>query len=229
MPSALTTTWSGVFEAMPLDSSTRVLAIRHGETAWNRDKRIQGQLDVPLNETGRAQAQRLGEVLAGESVDVVYSSDLGRARETAAAAAAALGQPVHLDPGLRERSFGVFQGQTWQEIAERWPDHSERWRRRDPDFGAEGGETLQEFYARSVSAVECVLQRHAGQTVLIVTHGGVLDCLYRAATRLPLQAPRTWTLGNAAINRLLFSDAGFTLVGWNDDAHLGGLGLDELA
>lgn len=229
MPSALTTTWSGVFEAMPLDSSTRVFAIRHGETAWNRDKRIQGQLDVPLNETGRAQAQRLGEVLAGESVDVVYSSDLGRARETAAAAAAALGHPVQLDPGLRERSFGVFQGQTWQEIAERWPDYSERWRRRDPDFGAEGGETLQEFYARSVSAVERVLQRHAGQTVLIVTHGGVLDCLYRAATRLPLQAPRTWTLGNAAINRLLFSDAGFTLVGWNDDAHLGGLGLDELA
>ncbi|WP_243392790.1 histidine phosphatase family protein [Kinneretia aquatilis] len=229
MPSAPTTTWSGVFEAMPLDSSTRVLAIRHGETAWNRDKRIQGQLDVPLNDTGRAQAQRLGEVLAGESVDVVYSSDLGRARETAAAAAAALGHPVHLDPGLRERSFGVFQGQTWQEIAERWPDHSERWRRRDPDFGAEGGETLQEFYARSVSAVERVLQQHAGQTVLIMTHGGVLDCLYRAATRLPLQAPRTWTLGNAAINRLLFSDAGFTLVGWNDDAHLGGLGLDELA
>lgn len=229
MPSVPALIWSGVFDTMPLDSSTRVFAIRHGETAWNRDKRIQGQLDVPLNDIGRLQAQRLGEVLAGEGIDVIYSSDLGRAQETAAAAAAALGQPVQLNPGLRERRFGVFQGQTWQEIAERWPDHSERWRRRDPDFGADGGETLQEFYVRSVSAVESVLREHAGQTVLLVTHGGVLDCLYRAATRLPLQATRTWMLGNAVINRLLFSDAGFTLVGWNDDAHLAGLGLDEPA
>lgn len=218
---------SGVFETMPLDSSTRVLAIRHGETAWNRDKRIQGQFDVPLNETGRAQARSLGEALAGETVDVVYSSDLVRAHETAAAAAAALGRPVQLVPGLRERSFGVFQGWTWQEIAERWPEQSERWRRRDPDFGAEGGETLQDFYARSVGAVEQLLRAHAGQTVLLVTHGGVLDCLYRAATRLPLQAARTWTLGNAAINRLLYSDAGFALVGWNDDAHLQVIGASE--
>ena len=212
---------------MPLDSSTRVLAIRHGETAWNRDKRIQGQLDIPLNARGEAQAQRRAAALASEHIDAVYSSDLGRARQTAAAVACGAGLDLTLDAGLRERHFGVFEGQTWQEIAAQWPEQSERWRRRDPGFGAAGGETLQDFYARSVAAVARLLEPHAGHTVLLLTHGGVLDCLYRAATRLPLQAARTWTLGNAAVNRLLYSDAGFMLVGWNDDAHLEGLAPDE--
>jgi len=229
MPSGPRPMWSGVSESMPLDSSIRVLAIRHGETAWNRDKRIQGQLDVPLNAVGEAQARRLAAALAGERIDVVYSSDLGRARQTAAALADRSGQALQLDPGLRERQFGIFEGLTWSEIAERWPEQSERWRRRDPEFGAAGGETLADFNARSVAATERLLARHAGQTVVLVTHGGVLDCLYRAATRLPLQAARTWTLGNAAINRLLYSDAGFILVGWNDGAHLDGAAQDEFA
>jgi len=229
MPSGPRPMWSGVSESMPLDSSIRVLAIRHGETAWNRDKRIQGQLDVPLNAVGEAQARRLAAALAGERIDVVYSSDLGRARQTAAALADRSGQALQLDPGLRERQFGIFEGLTWSEIAERWPEQSERWRRRDPEFGAAGGETLADFNARSVAATERLLARHAGQTVVLVTHGGVLDCLYRAATRLPLQAARTWTLGNAAINRLLYSDAGFILVGWIDGAHLDGAAQDEFA
>jgi len=215
---------------MPLDSSTRILAVRHGETAWNRDKRIQGQLDVALNALGRAQAAALGQALSGQTIDAVVSSDLGRARQTAEIL---LGQfagevpRLSLDAGLRERHFGSFQGLTWQEIAERWPEQSERWRRRDPDFGADGGETLADFYARSLAALERLARAHAGQTLLLLTHGGVLDGLYRAATRLPLQAARTWTLGNAAINRLLHADSGFTLVGWNDDAHLASLPLDE--
>lgn len=212
-----------------LDRSTRLLAIRHGETAWNRDTRIQGHLDIPLNELGQAQAQRVAAALRGDVVDAIYSSDLARARQTAEAVAAATGAPLRVDPALRERAFGIFEGCTWAEIAERWPEQSERWRRRDLDFAAEGGETLPRFYARCVSAVERLAAAHPGQTIAIVAHGGVLDCLYRAGSRLPLQAARSWTLGNATINRLLYSTQGLSLIGWNDDLHLDGLSLDEIS
>lgn len=213
---------------MPLDSSTRLLAIRHGETAWNRETRIQGHLDIPLNSRGLAQAQRLGLALQDEAIDVIYSSDLTRARQTAEAVAARTGAPLRLDARLRERCFGLFEGRTWTEIAARWPEQSERWRRRDLDFAAEGGETLNDFYRRCVSVVEELAQAHPGQTVAVVAHGGVMDCLYRAGSRLPLHAARSWTLGNATINRLLYSAEGLSLVGWNDDLHLEGVGLDEM-
>jgi probable phosphoglycerate mutase len=208
--------------------ATRVLAVRHGETAWNVQTRVQGQLDIGLNERGRWQAARLDEALADEVIDAVYCSDLARARDTAAAVAARRGLPLHDDVGLRERGFGTFEGHTFADIEQRWPEPSLRWRRRDPEFGPEGGEALRDFYGRAVATALRLAGRHAGGTVLLVTHGGVLDCLYRAATRIELQAPRTWQLVNAGINRLLHSAEGFTLVGWCDVAHLDAR-LDETA
>lgn len=208
---------------------TRILAVRHGETAWNVDTRIQGQLDVGLNDKGRWQAQRVAAALAGEGLDVVYASDLARAFDTARAIGAATGLTVRPDPGLRERHFGVFEGQTWAEIETHWPHESARWRARDLDFGPEGGETLRAFYARVVDAAERLAAAHPGQTVALVAHGGVMDCLYRAAVRIDLAAPRTWQLGNAAVNRLLYTPEGFSLVGWSDTSHLDGLPHDEFS
>jgi probable phosphoglycerate mutase len=199
---------------------TRILAIRHGETAWNVDTRIQGQLDVPLNDTGRWQARRLGQAVAHEPIHAIYASDLARAFETARALGAAVGLPVVADRGLRERHFGAFEGHTWAEIEARWPEGSERWRKRDLDFAPAGGESLRDFYARSVAAATRLAAAHPGQTVALVAHGGVMDCLYRAASRIDLQAPRSWQLGNASINRLLYTPQGFTLVGWSDTFHL---------
>ncbi len=206
---------------------TRVLAVRHGETAWNVENRIQGQLDIALNDLGRWQAQRLADALAGETVDAIYTSDLRRTIETAAPTARDGRIAAVADAGLRERGFGVFEGLTFTEIEQRWPEQSARWRRRDPDFGAEGGETLIEFYARSVASVTRLAATHPGQTIMIVTHGGVLDCLYRAASRIALGAPRSWQIGNASINRLLHTPQGFTLIGWSDDHHLEDSPLDE--
>lgn len=140
-----------------------------------------------------------------------------------------VGLPVQEDAGLRERGFGCFEGLSWSEIESRWPEQALRWKRRDPDFGAEGGERLRDFYARAVGTVERLAQAHPGQTLLVVAHGGVMDCLYRAGRRLALEAPRSWTLGNASINRLLYTPAGLSVVGWNDDLHLDGLSLDEHA
>ncbi|MDC8784699.1 histidine phosphatase family protein [Roseateles koreensis] len=203
-----------------MDHTTRILAIRHGETAWNRETRLQGHLDIPLNTQGVAQARQLALALKDESVAAVYASDLQRARQTAEAIADEKGLPLQLEPRLRERAFGCFEGLTWQEIAERWPAQSEAWRRRDPTFGAEGGEVLQDFYARSVKAVTELARAHPGQTIVVVSHGGVMDCLHRAGMRLSLTASRSWKLGNAAINRLLYSPEGFSVVGWNDESHL---------
>jgi len=208
---------------------TRVLAVRHGETAWNVENRIQGQLDVPLNALGRWQAQRLAHAMGGEAIDVIYTSDLARTVETATPTARDGNVACIGDPGLRERGFGVFEGMTFTEIEQRWPEQSARWRRRDPDFGAEGGETLSAFYARSIATTTRLAAAHPGQTIMVVTHGGVLDCLYRAASRIALDAPRSWKLGNASINRLLYTPQGFTLVGWSDDHHLEGAPLDEAA
>jgi probable phosphoglycerate mutase len=202
------------------DQATRILAIRHGETAWNVDTRIQGQLDVPLNDTGRWQAQRLAHALAHEAIDAIYASDLLRAHETAQAVARRGAQRIVPERGLRERSFGEFEGFTWKEIEQRWPDESARWRQRDLDFAPAGGETLRQFYARSVATATRIAAAHLGETIALVAHGGVMDCLYRAAARIDLEAPRSWQLGNASINRLLYTPQGFTLVGWSDTLHL---------
>jgi probable phosphoglycerate mutase len=202
------------------DRATRIVAVRHGETAWNRATRIQGHTDIALSETGLWQARRLAGALADAGISAVYASDLQRAVQTAQAMAQRAGLAVTTDRDLRERHFGVFEGQTFAEIEQRWPEQALRWRRRDADFGAEGGETLAAFYARSVACATRLAARHPGETIALVAHGGVLDCLYRAATRVGLQAQRTWQIGNASINWLLYSDQGFTLVGWNDELHL---------
>lgn len=199
---------------------TRLVVIRHGETAWNVEQRIQGQLDIGLNERGRWQAAQLAAALADEGLAAVYSSDLQRAAATAAAVAGAAGVAVVHDTGLRERGFGVFEGATFREVERRWPDDARRWRGREPGFAPGGGEPLAAFYERSVATASRLAARHAGEAIALVAHGGVLDCLYRAAARIALDAPRTWQLGNASINRLLFAEGELVLVGWNDSGHL---------
>ena len=143
--------------------------------------------------------------------------------------AEAVGLAPKPERGLRERAFGVFEGLTWAEIERDHPAQSERWRRRDPDFGPAGGEVLADFYARCVACVTALAERHPGEVVAMVAHGGVLDCLYRAATRVDLRAPRSWQLGNASINRLLHTPQGLTLVGWADTGHLDGAVHDEFS
>ncbi len=211
------------------DQLTRLLVIRHGETAWNTEGRIQGHIDIPLNARGEWQARRLAQAMAGEEIHAIYSSDLDRAHATARPMAEVLGLPVQLRQALRERHFGRHEGRTQAEVAEAWPEEGRRWRERDPHYGPEGGETLQDFYDRCVQALQTLAHAHMGQTIAVVAHGGVLDCYYRAANGVAVQAPRSWKVGNACINRLLYTPQGLTMVGWADDSHLGDEGavLDE--
>ena len=200
---------------------TRILALRHGETTWNQDKRLQGQLDIPLNERGHWQAARAAAALRDEAIAAVYSSDLARAHQTAHAIAAALALEVRTHSGLRERHFGAFQGKTWTELEVEEPEATLAWRTRVPDFAPGGdGETLLQLRERIETTFNGIAARHPGEQIVIVAHGGVLDMVYRLATGLELQAPRTWTVENAAINRLLWTPEGLSLVGWADANHL---------
>ena len=216
---------------MPAMQATRILAIRHGETAWNQGGRLQGHLDIALNATGREQARRLAQALAGrdDRIDLVVSSDLCRALETARAVADATGAPLLADAGLRERCFGDYQGRTFAEVTAQQPEQAERWRRRDPAWAAPGGgESLLQIRERVAQTVRRLAAENMGKQIALFTHGGVLDVLYREATGLGLQDARTWQLGNAAINRLLWTpDGGLTLVGWADTSHLDQETLDE--
>lgn len=206
---------------------TRIIAIRHGETAWNVATRIQGQLDIGLNNIGRWQAKQLAQALAEEPFQAIYASDLLRAWDTAISVGDAVNTPVQTVHALRERGFGVFEGKTFAQIGELWPDQAQRWRQRDPDFSPEGGESLVEFRQRVVTAVNQLAAAHTGGQIALVAHGGVMDVLYRAATRQALQAPRTWDLGNATINRLLWTPEGLSIVGWGDKQHLENQGAPD--
>ena len=200
--------------------ATRIIAVRHGETAWNVDTRIQGHLDIALNDTGHWQARQVARALADEPLAAVYTSDLQRAHATAQAIAQASGAPLVAEPGLRERSFGELEGKTWAEIETEHPEEARLWRTRVPEWSPQGGESLLVLQQRILSTLDTLASRHMGEHIAVVAHGGVLDIIYRAATGLELQAPRSWLLKNAAINRLLWTPDSLTLVGWGDVAHL---------
>ena len=206
--------------------STELLLVRHGETAWNAEHRIQGQLDVPLSPRGIWQAQRLAARLGdgGTGPVGIVASDLARAVMTAEPLAAARGLAIRLDPRLRERHFGVFQGERLDDIAARWPEAFAAWRARDPDWAMDQGESATTFRTRVLAALREIALRHAGGQVIVVAHGGVLDVAFRHARRLAWDAPRGHQMLNAAIIRLLArpTQAGLSLevLDWADAAHL---------
>jgi len=216
--------------------NTQILFIRHGETDWNRIKRIQGHIDIPLAESGVAQAQQLGarlaqDVQSGARLDAIWSSDLLRAQQTAQPIAEALGLPIQLTEGLRERNYGAFQGHDSDEISERFPDEYAHWQTRDPGFAPPEGESQREFYHRVLHALEPILAKHPGGRIACVAHGGVLDCVYRFANGLALDAPRAWPLLNTSVNFVDFERDDYVtqarVVAWGDVTHLGGISADD--
>lgn len=208
---------------------TTILLIRHGETAWNAEHRIQGLLDVPLSATGVWQAARLAERLAGEPIDAIFASDLARAWLTAQPLGQRLGLEIIAEPRLRERNFGSFQGHTVDEIAQRWPDDFHAWRARDPAWAMPGGESGHAFITRVLAGLQDLTVAQVDRTIAVITHGGVLDVVYRHARALSWDAPREHQMLNAAINRLsVVSPMQLAVLDWADTAHLEGA-RDEIA
>lgn len=209
-------------------TATRLCLVRHGETAWNAERRIQGQLDVPLSSVGLAQARATANALAQEPLCAIYSSDLARALHTAEAAAHLLGLPIRRLAGLRERHYGVLQTLTYAEFARRHPDAHARFQAREEAFVLPGGgESLRQFADRVHACVDEIVAAHPGGQVLIVTHGGVLDVLHRRASGKPLAARRDFEIPNAALNWIGIEACRWSVLAWADRSHLTE-SLDEL-
>ncbi len=211
---------------------TTILLIRHGETAWNAEKRLQGHLDIALNAEGARQAALLAAALAPETIDHVVSSDLQRARQTAEAIAGQRGMTVGIDPALRERCYGGFEGLLYSEIAARFPLEFAAWQARDVEAvlppGTNPGETFRQFYDRAIGAILGQAAAHPGKTIALVAHGGVLECAYRAAQRLPLETPRDFKVLNASVNRFVVEEGVLRLLSWGEVEHLRPAVLDDL-
>lgn len=203
---------------------TEILLIRHGETAWNAVKRLQGHIDVPLNEEGERQAAALGCALLNEPLDAIISSDLQRAWQTAHEIAALRGMTVQTDAGLRERCYGAFEGLLYAEIQGRYPEAYAAWQRRDIDARFPGGEreaeTLREFSDRVVGTITRLVSGGKFRKVALVAHGGVLECAYRAAKGLGFAHKRDFDILNASVNRFRWDGHALHLLQWGDISHL---------
>jgi probable phosphoglycerate mutase len=203
---------------------SQLILIRHGETQWNHEGRHQGQLDSPLTARGISQAHAVARRLSAESFTALYSSDLERARRTAEIIADECGHTIITDRRLRERHMGIFQGLTWDEIADKYPDELQRYRTSGVDYVVPQGESARQRLQRSVACLEELAHRHGGQTVAVITHGGILSGLFRWTLGIPLKAPRSFKLWNASLNVFYYNDSGWLLGTWGDCSHLDKVG-----
>ena len=212
---------------------TTILLIRHGETAWNAVRRLQGHIDIPLNAEGERQAAALARALAGEKLNAIVSSDIQRAMQTAQAVARLhAGLQLHTDAQLRERAYGVFEGMLYQDIQQQYPDDFARWQARDIEAVMPAGERVAEsfhqFYDRAIGGLHAVAARHPGQTVAVVAHGGVLECAYRAARGIQLDSPRDFQVKNASVNRFTVAGGKLVLDSWGEVDHLALAAMDDV-
>ena len=216
---------TGTATSSPESAMTEIILIRHGETDWNRELRFQGQVDVPLNAVGHEQARRLGQRLAAQAVDLLVCSDLIRTQQTA--------QPIRsqnlhlppqdssvLNPGLREQNFGAVDGMRVNDIQAQYPDAWAQWTRFDADYAFDGAESTREFHARVMGAVRVLALAHVDKTLVLVTHGGVLDMVYRTARALPLSGPRQSDIPNGGLNRVRIEGDAIEILTWADTQHL---------
>jgi 2,3-bisphosphoglycerate-dependent phosphoglycerate mutase len=200
-------------------TSTHIILVRHGQTEWNDGARFQGHLDSPLTADGIAQAEAIGRRISKELIAAIYSSDLGRAKHTAELIARETRLPVQEDVRLRERSLGVFQGLNRKEAGERYPADMQRYLSRDPQFIVPNGESVVQHFEKGFAALEEIAARHGGHRVVVVTHGGLVQGLFRYVTGLGFEARRRFAIRNAAYNVFIRSEIGWSLETWGDIAH----------
>jgi probable phosphoglycerate mutase len=206
---------------------THVIIVRHGETQWNIANLRQGHLDSPLTEEGIAQAKALARRLMRESFSALYSSDLGRAMQTAQIIAEATGHEIVTDARLRERHLGIFQGLSSDEIKKRHPEEYKLHRTLGPDYVIPAGESVRQQVARNLAYLNEIAARHPGETIVVITHGGVLSGLFRHTFSIPFEAPRRFEFTNAGLNVFIFEDGNWFLQTWGDLSHLANAPTDD--
>lgn len=213
---------------IPTNSSTQLCLVRHGETEWNAARRIQGHIDIGLNATGLAQAAAAGQWLRTAGISAIYSSDLKRAWLTAQTIAAALGLAPVSVPEMRERCYGIFEGLTYDEAREKFPEGYAAFEGRNADYAFENGESLSAMFARVTGKLKEIAAAHPGQKVVVVLHGGVLDIINRFVRGNSLETPRDFLIPNAGLNWIATVDGRWSLKTWGETGHLEAGALDEL-
>ena len=205
---------------------TSITIVRHGETEWNRSGKQQGFLNSDLTETGALQARAVRDSVEAE-YDVLISSDLGRAVQTASIIQEKLKLEILLEQGLRERNLGILQGLTIPEFEARYPDECAQFRTRDPDYLLPEGESSRQRFDRNIAALNEIAQTHINKRIFIVGHGGVLDSLFRCTLSIPLHIPRCFSLFNCSVSKFTFENV-WKLESWGETQHLFGIeALDD--
>lgn len=199
---------------------TQLIIVRHGQTEWNIKGIRQGHLDSQLTAKGLLQANALGERLARERFSALYSSDLGRAVQTAKAITERTGHAIVTDARLRERHLGIFQGLDSVEIGERYPEERRLLRTQGPDYVIPQGESMRQQVERNVACFNELAQMHVGETIVVVTHGGVVSGFFRHTLAIPLDAPRRFEFVNAGLNVFVHDEGNWMLLTWGDVSHL---------
>ena len=198
----------------------RIYLIRHGETEWNKEGRLQGNSDVKLSAEGIRQAQLLAEHVPFHNVDAIYSSDLSRAVETAKLLAAKFNLPVNTTPQLREINFGDWEGESISDLAKEHPKSFGRFFTAPERCHPPNGETFLEAQARVMNVIRDVIAEHDNQNVVIVSHGAVNRLIIGAALDMPIH--KMWAISqfNTALNILRVADGGFVVELINGTDHL---------
>jgi 2,3-bisphosphoglycerate-dependent phosphoglycerate mutase len=199
---------------------THLILVRHGQTEWNIKGIRQGHLDSKLTDGGIAQAKALGARLVREKFTALYSSDLGRAVQTAKAIADLTGHEIVTDARLRERHLGIFQGLNAEEITQKYPEERRHFRTMGPDYVIPGGESMRQQVARNVAFLSELAERHQGEQIVVVTHGGVVSGFFRHTLEIPLEAPRRFEFVNAGLNVFAREGDTWMLLTWGDVSHL---------
>ena len=198
----------------------KLYIVRHGETEWNAQGRIQGHSDIALSDQGRQQAHAVARRLQGYAFDAAYSSDLSRTRETAEIILGEAKTPLQTTPLLREYRKGVFEGLTVHDYARQFPEQYRASLVNDLDFAPDGGETIRETSARLAGFAEQLLERHMDDTVLVVGHGGSLRSLLVALMDLPLEANWKFVMHNCALSVIYTYPDNTVMHLYNDTGHL---------
>lgn len=199
---------------------TDLLLIRHGRTFWNSEGRFQGQLNSDLNEIGQVQVAALGKRFDGQSLDHVYSSDLGRAWQTAEALTQHHSLEIQSDVSLRERCMGVFEGSTQSEIQAAHPEAWKSFLDREPSYQIPEGESIDDVLSRSKKFLDQVVQNHAGRRVAAVTHGGWIRVVLKGLLGMDQKLSTRFKVFNTSIHHLKFVEGHWWVMGMGDVAHV---------
>ncbi len=202
-------------------TTTRIILIRHGETLWNKERREMGQLDSPLSEMGHKQAAAIAHRLMQNRFSALYSSDLGRAMQTATYIAQICQKEIIAETDLRERNMGIFQGYTRQEMQEKFPKEWQAYQSENKfDYVIPQGESQRQRLNRSIRIMNTLAERHPAETIVAISHGGILRGFFEYVLGLPPGNERRFRRNNCTYNSFIKTQNAWQLETWGDHSHL---------